>query len=67
LPPNAGIILNLLTSKISKQHKIHFFDSLLAATMQENGISKILTENVKDFNKIAGIEAENPFDMKGSR
>jgi len=44
---------------ISKQNKIHFFDALLAATMQENGITKILTENTKDFRKIAGIEAEN--------
>ena len=34
---------------ISKQYKIHFFDALLAATMQENGISRILTENTKDF------------------
>lgn len=49
---------------ISKQYQIHFFDALLAATMQENGISKILTENLKDFKKVAGIEAENPFDKK---
>jgi len=49
---------------ISKQYKIHFFDALLAATMQENGISKILTENIKDFKKMPGIEAENPFGKK---
>ncbi|MBU0591756.1 PIN domain-containing protein [Candidatus Micrarchaeota archaeon] len=46
----------------SKQHKIHFFDALLAATMQENGISKILTENLKDFKKIKWLMAESPFE-----
>ncbi len=52
---------------ISKQYKIHFFDALLAATMQENGISKIITENIKDFKKMAGIEAENPFEKSKSK
>lgn len=46
---------------LSKQYGIHFFDALLVATMQENGISKILTENSDDFKKIPGLEVENPF------
>jgi predicted nucleic acid-binding protein len=52
---------------LSKQHKIHFFDALLAATMQENGISKILTENTKDFKKVKWLEAESPFEKKKSK
>jgi predicted nucleic acid-binding protein len=52
---------------LSKQYKIHFFDALLAATMQENGISNIVTENTKDFKKIKWLEAENPFEKKVSK
>ncbi|MBI2445074.1 hypothetical protein HYV43_01665 [Candidatus Micrarchaeota archaeon] len=33
-----------------------------AATMLENGITTIYTENVEDFEKIPGIKAVNPFD-----
>ncbi len=40
----------------------HFFDALLVATMQENNISTIVTENVKDFQKILGLTVINPFE-----
>jgi predicted nucleic acid-binding protein len=46
---------------LSKTYGIHFFDALLAATMQENGIKEILTENEKDFAKVNWINATNPF------
>lgn len=39
----------------------HFYDALLAATMLENDIATIYTENTKDFNNIPGIRAVNPF------
>ena len=48
-------------ASIKKEHKIHFYDSLLIATMQENNISNILTENTKDFKGISWIKATNPF------
>lgn len=38
-----------------------FWDSIIAQTMLENGIAKIYTENTKDFSKIKGIKAVNPF------
>lgn len=38
-----------------------FWDALLAATMMENGIESIYTENTKDFEKIEEITAINPF------
>lgn len=37
------------------------FDLYLAATAIDNALSFILTENVKDFEGISGIEALNPF------
>ena len=40
---------------------IHFFDALLAATMRENGITQIMTENEKDFKKIPWVKVINPF------
>ena len=52
---------------LSKAINIHiitgcpYFDSLIAATMLENGITRICTENTKDFNKVEGIKAVNPF------
>ena len=45
---------------LQAEHKIHFWDSLLAATMIENGIKTIYTENTKDFSKVPGIKAINP-------
>ena len=39
--------------------KASFWDSLLAATMKENGIFNIYTENAKDF-KMPWIKAVNP-------
>ena len=40
--------------------KIGFWDAMLAATMLENGVSTIYTENTKDFN-MPWIKAINPF------
>jgi predicted nucleic acid-binding protein len=39
----------------------NYFDRQLAALMLREGISTIITENVKDFAGIKGIKAINPF------
>jgi len=41
--------------------KSPYWDCLLAATMTENGITTIYTENVRDFKKIPHLTVENPF------
>lgn len=46
---------------IIKKYKIHFFDALLIATMEEHFITEIITENEKDFQKYPGIKVTNPF------
>ena len=46
---------------IAIEFKMFFWDSLLAATMKENGIFNIYTENEKDF-KMPWINAVNPFN-----
>ncbi len=38
-----------------------FLDVLISETMKENGITEIVTENERDFNKISGIKIRNPF------
>lgn len=38
-----------------------FWDAVIAETMLENGIDTIMTENVKDYRRIPGIKAVNPF------
>ena len=54
---NAKTVISAI--EIAKEFKISFWDSLLAATMRENGIFNIYTENVNDF-KIPWIKAVNP-------
>lgn len=49
-----------LALDIVQQFKMSFWDSLLAATMRENGIFNIYTENTSDF-KITWINAVNTF------
>ncbi len=39
-----------------------FLDTLIAETMKENGVSQIITENVKDFKRIPGIKISNPME-----
>lgn len=56
---NSESVLSALC--ISEMHSVHFFDALLAATMIENGIATIYTENTEDFAKVPGIKAVNPF------
>lgn len=46
--------------KISRIHNMHYWDALLAATMKENGIFKIYTENETDFKRIPWLEVINP-------
>ncbi len=46
--------------RICEEYKTHFWDALLAATMIENNIRIIYTENTKDFEKIKEITAINP-------
>ncbi len=41
---------------------IHFWDALLATTMQENKIRAIYTENTKDFRKVPWLKAINPLE-----
>ncbi|HLD88748.1 MAG TPA: PIN domain-containing protein [Candidatus Nanoarchaeia archaeon] len=46
---------------IFKHKQRHFWDALIAATMTENGVLHIYTENVSDFKEFEGIHAVNPF------
>lgn len=46
---------------IHKNFKIPFWDALIIATMKENNIPNIYTENIKDF-KFEGIKVINPLN-----
>ncbi|NYZ77296.1 PIN domain-containing protein [Candidatus Micrarchaeota archaeon] len=45
----------------ASRYRIHFFDALLVATMEENLIKGIITENEDDFKGIAWLNVSNPF------
>jgi predicted nucleic acid-binding protein len=46
---------------IDKEYGSGYWDALIAATMLDNGVGIIITENTRDFMKIPGISIENPF------
>lgn len=46
--------------KRSGSRGAHVFDVLLAATMLENGVKEIYTENIRDFSAFKEIRAVNP-------
>ena len=50
----------ILAVEIADEFKMSFWDSLLVATMKENSIFNIYTENTSDF-KMPWINAVNPF------
>ena len=47
--------------KLSQESGVHYWDCLIGATMKENNIEKIYTDNDKDFKEISGLEVINPF------
>ena len=58
------------TVKLAEKYKIKgqsIFDTQLIATMLDNGIKRIYTNNEKDFKKFREIEAINPFNRKDGR
>lgn len=46
---------------IVSEHKIHVWDAMIAACMKENNINEIVTENVKDFNRVPNIKVSSLF------
>ena len=50
---------------LKKVAKASYWDCLIAATMKENGVTTIYTED-KEFEKIEGIKVVNPFVKKKS-
>ncbi len=46
---------------ICSLYGLHFFDALLAATMEKHNIRLIITENDRDFRKVKWIDVINPF------
>lgn len=46
---------------IKNEFKLHFRDALLVATMEENNVETIITENEKDFKKVKWLKVINPF------
>lgn len=53
--------LTAVQASSSAYEGIHYWDAVIGQTMLENGITKIYTENTKDFAKIKGIKTVNPF------
>ncbi len=46
---------------ISTEYGIHYWDALLAATMRENDVYCVYTEDEDDFGKIPWLKTINPF------
>ncbi|MBI2583246.1 MAG: PIN domain-containing protein [Candidatus Aenigmarchaeota archaeon] len=50
-------------ARISDEYNMPYWDSLLAATMKQNGVLNLYTENVKDI-KVPWIHAVDPFGKR---
>lgn len=53
-----------VSNVLIRKEKTDFWDTLIAETLKENNIPTIYTENTKDFEKIPGVKATNPFRPK---
>ena len=58
---NANTVL--FAVEINKEYNIHYLDALLAATMRENGVFKIYTED-EEFKKISWLEILGLSELK---
>jgi predicted nucleic acid-binding protein len=47
-------------ARISRRHRIPAWDAVLVATMVENGISRLYTQNESDFERVPDLEVVNP-------
>ncbi|MFA4980705.1 MAG: PIN domain-containing protein [Sphingobacterium sp.] len=54
----------LKANEYCEKFRTDFFDALIIATMEENGISIIATENVDHFSFIPWLTVINPFKKK---
>ena len=48
---------------INHRYRIPYWDALLAATMRENNILCIYTENERDFKRVPWLEIVNPLGL----
>ncbi|MBI4210471.1 MAG: PIN domain-containing protein [Candidatus Diapherotrites archaeon] len=53
---------SVLALKISAEHRIPFWDALLIATMERNGVTSIVTEDTGSFERHPEITAANIFE-----
>src|SRR3990170_3692973 len=62
ISPSARTPIRALELAIrEKLNDPQIFDCVLAATCQENGVGRIYTENVKDFQAFEFLKVVNPF------
>lgn len=61
LPKDTTLPLMLKLAVIRPVRRGRIFDLFLAATMLDNGVRTIYTENTRDFQGISGVDAINPF------
>ncbi len=57
---NEFTIINAINNQAI--YKIPFWDALIVATMEENSIETIVTENWRNFNKAKWLNTINPFE-----
>jgi len=61
LPKETTLARMLALARSARVRGGKIFDFFLAATMLDNGVGTIYTENVRDFRGIEGIEPIDPF------
>lgn len=58
---NVGLAHVLRASELEERHRLSFWDALILAAAQAAGASRILSEDLSDGHRIAGVAIDNPF------
>ncbi len=54
-------------SEISETWRISFWDGMILAAAEQNGVAELLSENITDGQTIAGIRIRNPFRQQSTQ
>lgn len=60
IAPTARTIMTAID--LSIEHNVHYWDAVIAATMRENEVFSVYTEDKGHFSRIPGLTVTNPLE-----
>lgn len=53
----------VLASRLAEDHKLQFFDAQMVVTQARLGVTLLLSEDMQNGRRLAGLQIANPFDL----